>query len=201
MLILVLGFIIYSQQRRLRFLRRELDQNIRLAQTKMNPHFIGNTLNSIDALINQEEIDKASEYLISFSRLSNAVLRNSERLSIPLNEEMEMLTHYIKLEQLRLSDRFTYAITVDDSLPMHAILVPPMLLQPVVENAIWHGLQYKIRHLNEPGRVEIVIRRSELTPNLLLCEITDNGIGRAKSQELQAQSAASPPREHSTEII
>lgn len=199
-------FIILYQRKRLAKMEQERNFSLRLAQTKMNPHFIGNTLNSIDSLINNEELpdgkEKASEYLVKFSRLAEAILQNSDKVHISLQQELDILKNYIELERLRLNEKFEYTLRVSDDLPLNAIKIPPMLIQPIIENAIWHGLQHKIVHDGEEGELTIVFSGVSGSTAFIRCQVTDNGIGRERARKLQQGSASTQnERSHATDIV
>ena len=140
-------------------------------RAQMNPHFIFNCLNSINRFILKNESEAASSYLTQFSRLIRMVLTNSGKSSISLEEEVNMLTLYMDMEKLRFKDAFNYQFEFDPDVDVQGISVPPLLLQPFVENAIWHGLMHK----KENGLVVIAF---SLQYNTLVCTITDNGAGR-----------------------
>ena len=179
-LIATISFIYYRS--RLKNLNKALENKMEALRAQMNPHFISNSLNAIDSLINQERNDEASEYIIDFSRLCRLVLNHSKEKWITLEEELETLNYFIVLEKLRLGDNLTYSIEVDDELNQTDIRIPPMLLQPFVENAIWHGIQKK----QAPGHLEVAVFKNDL--GQLECHITDDGIGREKAQALQQES-------------
>jgi ligand-binding sensor domain-containing protein/two-component sensor histidine kinase len=149
---------------------------------QMNPHFLFNSLNSIDSYIIRNESKKASEYLNNFARLMRLILQNSRSNYISLKDELEALELYLQMESLRFKNKFSYAIDVDEKLDVNSIVIPPMLIQPYVENAIWHGLMHKTN--GEEGKVELGLYKNE---DNLLCIIRDNGIGRKKSSELKEQ--------------
>ncbi|MBO0322831.1 histidine kinase [Muricauda sp. CAU 1633] len=151
-------------------------------RTQMNPHFIFNALNSVNNYIAKSDERSANRFLSEFSVLMRSVLENSEEDFIPLSKELELLELYVKLEHSRFSDKFDYNIDVDKQVDIDAFQIPPMLLQPYIENAIWHGLRYK----DEKGFLKIALK--QLTPNLLEITITDNGIGRKKSAELKTSN-------------
>ena len=148
----------------------------------MNPHFIFNALNSVNNYIAKNDERSANRFLSEFSVLMRSVLENSEEDFIPLSKELELLELYVKLEHSRFSDKFDYEIEVDQQVDVEAFQIPPMLLQPYIENAIWHGLRYK----EEKGFLKIALK--QLTPNVLEISIADNGIGRKKSAELKTQN-------------
>jgi LytS/YehU family sensor histidine kinase len=147
---------------------------------QMNPHFLFNSLNSIDSYIIRNESKKASEYLNNFARLMRLILQNSRSNYISLKDELEALELYLLMESLRFKNKFSYAVHVDERLDASSIVIPPMLIQPYVENAIWHGLMHKTN--GEEGKVELSLYKSE---DNLLCVIRDNGIGRKKAAELK----------------
>jgi len=147
----------------------------------MNPHFIFNALTSINNFIAKQDDRSANKYLSDFSRLMRMVLQNSEKEFVSLEEEVELLTLYLKLEHARFGDQFDYAIDLNDDLELADVQIPPMLLQPFVENAIWHGLRYKATK----GQLSISIKPS--SGNSYIVRIEDNGIGRARSQALKTK--------------
>lgn len=151
-------------------------------RSQMNPHFIFNALNSVNNYISKSDERSANRYLSDFSTLMRAVLENSEEDFIPLSKEIELLELYTKLEHSRFSDKFDYEINVDAEIDVDAYQIPPMLLQPYIENAIWHGLRYK----EEKGFLHINLHRKDA--NSIEIMIEDNGIGRSKSAELKTQN-------------
>ncbi|WP_431162650.1 tetratricopeptide repeat-containing sensor histidine kinase [Flagellimonas beolgyonensis] len=148
-------------------------------RTQMNPHFIFNALNSVNTYIAKSDERSANRFLSEFSVLMRSVLENSEEDFIPLTKELELLELYVKLEHSRFADKFEYEINVADNVDVDAFQIPPMLLQPYIENAIWHGLRYK----EEKGFLKINVR--EITPDILEITIADNGIGRKQSAALK----------------
>ena len=151
-------------------------------RAQMNPHFIFNCLSSINCFILENNTEKASDYLTRFSRLIRMVLTNSEKSLITLDEELKMLRLYLDMERLRFENSFDYNITYTNDVEAESVLVPPLLLQPFCENAIWHGLMNK----DGQGHLNITIMQED---TFLNCVITDDGIGRAKAGELNMVSA------------
>jgi len=143
----------------------------------MNPHFIFNSLNSIQYFILKKEPKAAYNYLTKFSSLMRMILQNSKHKSISLKEENDWLKTYLELENLRMENTLEFSITMDNDIQPDRIYVPTMVLQPYVENAIIHGL------LPKEGNRKLTIEIT-LDGQKLKCIISDNGIGRAKSQEL-----------------
>ena len=173
-----------------RQVRRGQQVQLRLAQTEqqallaqMNPHFIFNCLNSIKLYTLQHDADKASDYLTKFARLIRLVLENSRSKLVPLQNELEALQLYIELEAMRFKQKVQFAIHVSPDIDQRYLCIPPLLLQPYVENAIWHGLMHK----PEGGTVTVEV--SQPKDNLLHIEITDDGVGRERAKELKSKSA------------
>jgi ligand-binding sensor domain-containing protein len=178
------------------FNRRLAQVEMSALRAQMNPHFVFNCLNSINRFILVNEPDAASEYLTKFSRLIRLILDNSRSETVPLDKELEALRLYIEMEAMRFEGRFAYSIEVDPALQPEHLEVPPLLIQPFVENAIWHGLM----HQKERGLLRIVVGGTDPISTLqkhserantsgLHIQIEDNGVGRAKAQELKSKSA------------
>lgn len=151
-------------------------------RSQMNPHFIFNALNSVNNYIAKSDERSANRYLSEFSTLMRSVLENSEEDFIPLSKELELLELYVKLEHSRFPDKFDYEINIDEHLDIGAFQIPPMLLQPYIENSIWHGLRYK----EEKGFLNINLKQKD--KETLEITITDDGIGRKKSAALKTMN-------------
>lgn len=145
---------------------------------EMNPHFIFNSLNSVNQFISENKELEANKYLTSYSNLMRNMMENSNKDFVTLNNEVEQLKKYLDLEHLRFNEKFDYEITIDDALDGDAVLVPNMLLQPHLENAIWHGLRYK----EGKGFLKLDFK---LKNNIVKVIVDDNGIGLTKSKELK----------------
>ncbi len=163
-----------------------LKNNIREAEmqtlrSQMNPHFIFNTLNSINSYIIENKREVASEYLTTFSKLMRNILDLSKHEIITLEKEISTLKLYMELEALRLENKFDYTIILDKKIEPELVKIPPLIIQPFVENAIWHGLHNK----KENGH--IFIRVDEKDKNQLSVTVEDNGIGRKASSLLKKQ--------------
>jgi LytS/YehU family sensor histidine kinase len=150
-------------------------------RAQMNPHFVFNCLNSIQECIVTQKYGEASLYLNKFSKLFRSVLNNSGKVMVTLAEEIEVLELYLVLEHMRFEKSFHYTIETDEELEADEILIPSMLLQPYVENALWHGLMHKEenRHLS--------ISFDKIGTDAFECVIEDNGIGRKKALELKEE--------------
>ncbi len=151
-------------------------------RSQMNPHFIFNALNSVNNYIAKSDERSANRFLSEFSVLMRTVLENSEEDFIPLSKELELLQLYVKLEHSRFPEKFDFDIEIDKGLDVDAFEIPPMLLQPYIENAIWHGLRYK----EEKGFLKIALK--QLNEESVQITISDNGIGRKKSAELKTKN-------------
>lgn len=124
---------------------RALKAESRALKSQMNPHFIFNSLNSIDSFIINNEPEMASDYLTKFSKLIRNILEYSNQETISLDDEFKSLKVYLKMEQLRFKNKFNYTIQIDDEIDSHKTFIPTMVIQPFVENAIWHGLVQKMK--------------------------------------------------------
>ena len=148
-------------------------------RTQMNPHFIFNSLNSVNSFISQNDERSANKYLSEFSRLMRMVLENSKYDFVSLASEVKTLELYIGLEHLRFEDKFDFEFEIDVA-SVDEIHVPPMLIQPYIENAVWHGLRYG----DEKGTLKVSCTESK---DSLHWAIQDNGIGRARSKEIKTK--------------
>ncbi len=176
-LLLLVAFLMYKYIRQQRLANNLLA--LKSLRSQMNPHFIFNALNSVNSFIASNDERTANKYLTDFSKLMRAVLENSEEDFIPLEKEIELLQLYTQLEHFRFQDKFAYAIHVDEKIKVADFVIPPMLLQPYIENAVWHGLRYK----KEKGNLNIDI--SQEKEDEIKITITDDGIGRKKSKALK----------------
>lgn len=145
----------------------------------MNPHFVFNALNSIQEYIVLNEKRLAAKYLGKFADLMRLYLNQSKQKTITLEEEIQAISLYLELEKIRFEESLEYTLKIDKTLDYHNITIPPMLIQPYVENAIKHGLLHKER--NRRLSVEL---KSDKSQKILICEIIDNGIGRKASQKI-----------------
>ena len=145
-------------------------------QSQMNPHFLFNSLNSINNFIIKSQVEKASDYITKFSKLIREILKNSTKNTISLAEELSNLKIYVLLENIRIEGGFTYNVEIDQALNPELIKVPPLFLQPYVENSIWHGLT----HIEGDKKIDLVI--SKINKSIKF-EIIDNGIGYTKSKD------------------
>lgn len=173
----IAGFF-YMRHRELQSNRRALQLELGSLRSQMNPHFIFNSLNSIHKYIWSNQTEEASEYLTKFSRLMRIILENTQHPLVVLSKELQSLSLYLELESLRCSNKFSYSIHVDPEIDQDDVLIPPLIIQPFVENAIWHGLV----HREGIGELKIEIM---LQKKIFICTVSDNGIGRKKAMEIK----------------
>lgn len=150
-------------------------------RSQMNPHFIFNALNSVNNYIAKKDELSANRYLSDFAFLMRSVMENSKHDFIPLTDEIKIVELYIKLEHERFKEKFDYTFIVDEDINTESFLIPPMLIQPYIENAVWHGLRYK----EEKGKLDVELNQFD---KHLEITIKDDGIGREKSQELKTKN-------------
>ncbi|PRB01313.1 histidine kinase [Chryseobacterium sp. MYb7] len=179
-LILLTGLIIFI----FRTLKKVQTKNKKIAlqslRREMNPHFIFNSLNSVNHFIATNNELEANQYLTKFSKLMRGVMENSTEDFIPFQQELDLLQNYLALEKTRFADKFDYEIEVDENLNMQNLQVPGMLLQPFLENAVWHGLRYRA----DKGFLKLSFEKNESHLKIL---IEDNGIGIEESKKQKTQ--------------
>ena len=159
------------------------ESELKALKSQMNPHFIFNALNSIQMQFMYGDKLIANEQLNNFTYLTRQILEISGKKSIPIADEIEILTKYLELEQLRFKKDFTYSINVSDKIDEDFHKIPPMLIQPIIENSIKHGL------LHQKGDKKVQIHFDiDDKESHLICTIIDNGIGRQKSAEIKAKN-------------
>lgn len=186
MLIVIIIFsyilVLYKGKQKRGKLEKDLIQYMQKAvNQQMNPHFIFNTLNSIQFyLLNNDKIS-SSKYISKFSKLMRLTLDNSQTTLIPLFTEIEALQLYLELEQVRYKNKFQFELIIDSDIDIESTYIPPLIIQPHIENAIWHGLMHLEN--DKEGRINVKFENSN---NFLLCYIEDNGIGRKRAEEIKA---------------
>jgi tetratricopeptide (TPR) repeat protein/anti-sigma regulatory factor (Ser/Thr protein kinase) len=151
------------------------DTEMKALRSQMNPHFIFNSLNSISDYLSKHDLKTADYYLTKFAKLMRLILEHSERKEVTLSDDLQALELYLQLEALRLNNKFKYEIIVDEAIDKESTLVPPLLLQPFVENSIWHGIAPKV------GEGKILIRITK-EDGMINCIVEDNGVGRNQSE-------------------
>ncbi len=177
LLFVLLLFFIYFRQRRIRESQEKILLEQRLLRSQMNPHFIFNSLASVQNFIVKQDETKASIYLSRFSELVRSILNNSLEEQITLEREINTIQNYLELQKVRFPEKFDYSLHVDDSLDIENTFIPPMMAQPFIENAIEHGIKHKVIK----GNISISFKRQNHYVELV---VEDNGIGREKAKEL-----------------
>ncbi len=185
----IIYFVYKNQQRNKK--RHEQEKNTLKIQAveleaqalraQMNPHFIFNSLNSIKSLIQQNENEKSVTYLTTFSKLIRTLLNNADKKEISLFDEMETCKLYLQLEAMRFDAKFNFAVNVDENIDLKSIQVPALIIQPFIENAIWHGIVPR----NTSGKVSLNVLRKNGIIEVL---IDDDGIGREASAQNKSAS-------------
>ena len=168
-----------EEQLKASFQKQLAEVEMSALRAQMNPHFLFNTMNSINHYILKNEPDEASDYLTKFSRLVRQILNNSKSKTVSLNDELSALQLYVEMEQLRFENKFEFEVFVEEDINRAQIKLPPLLIQPYIENAIWHGLMHK----EESGKIELSIGQDN---GVLQISIKDNGIGREKAKEYKS---------------
>lgn len=190
--VFLLWYIVYMRWRNIRIKhedeKRILEiekQMFSLEQTalrlQINPHFIFNSLNSIQSFVIASDTDLAINYLAKFAQLMRLILSNSHMAFIPVTDELKALHYYMDIERLRFDNKFDYQFVIDPAIDADFTEIPPMIIQPYVENAILHGI------LNKKGKGNITISMKKLESSIL-CVVEDDGIGREAANEIKARS-------------
>lgn len=175
----IIIFIIYRNSREKRRANELLA--LKSLRSQMNPHFIFNALNSVNSFISKNDERSANKFLSEFSKLMRMVLENSHEDFVSLTQELAVIELYVKLEHYRFRDKFDYTYNLDDSIDAEHYDIPPMLIQPFIENAVWHGLRYK----EDFGKMSVNIYEEQ---GSIIVEIKDDGIGRLKSKSLKTKN-------------
>lgn len=176
-------FRLKQKHREENLMRKNVEIEQHLLRSQMNPHFIFNSLNSIQGLISSNNSYLAEVYLSKFAHLVRSILENSKKTSVSLSEDISNLKLYLDLESMRFVDSFEYKLIVDPLLDAHNTFTPPLLVQPFVENSIKHGL---IKMTEKKGTIKIDYFRQS---DYLMCVVEDNGIGRSASQKLKERDS------------
>jgi len=174
----ILSFRYTRLEKDLKLKRQMMRSEQKALRSQMNPHFIFNALNSIRRYILENDTDNADFYLTSFASLMRKVLDNSKFEFISLDEEIKTLKLYLELEKMRFDESFTFNLFIDENIKMNSVFLPTMIIQPILENAIWHGLA----PLNKDGLLLLEIKK--IDEKSFICIVDDNGIGREKAAEI-----------------
>ena len=165
------------------FQKQKSELEMKVLRAQINPHFFFNCMNSINKMILNQESEEASLYLTKFSKLVRTCLENSEVNQIPLEEELQLLKSYITLEELRFKEKIQLSIHIDSAIAPCEVLIPPLILQPFIENAIWHGFMHFPQKSTAIININILRKNNHLNINII-----DNGIGIEKAQQINQES-------------
>ncbi|MEZ5195151.1 MAG: histidine kinase [Bacteroidales bacterium] len=177
-LIISLFLLLFFQRKRLKAEQNSHSLEQKLLRSQMNPHFIFNSLASIQNFVLNQKATEASIYLSRFSQLVRNILDSSVDESVPLQKEIETIRNYLELQKVRYAGQFEYSLIVDERIDEENMMIPPMLAQPFIENSIEHGIKYK----ETPGQIDI---RFHLEGDLIRFEVEDDGVGREKAKEIE----------------
>lgn len=178
-ILLITSFIIFRSSKKRKIANQLLA--LKSLRTQMNPHFIFNALNSVNGFIAANDERQANKYLADFSKLMRAVLENSKSDLVPLESELSIIKLYLQLEHFRFKEKFDYSFEISPDIAIDEIDIPPMFIQPYIENSVWHGLRYK----KNKGFLKVNCFKEANTIHFI---IEDNGIGRKNSQQFKTQN-------------
>ena len=179
----LIGFLLFKRKQKSDFQAKVSVTELKALQAQMNPHFIFNSLNSINSFIIKNDSESATNYLTKFSKLIRKTLESSAEKEVLLKDDIEVLKNYLDIEKKRLNNSFTYTIQVDDSVDANNTLIPPLILQPFLENSIWHG----IAQMENSGHITIEFKKEY---NMLFCSVDDNGVGRQQGVKPNKQNTS-----------
>ena len=169
----------FNRRKKIAFDKTVSEVEMKALRSQMNPHFIFNSLHSINKFMMDNEKENASEYLSKFSKLMRLILENSREQGVPVEKDLSALELYLQLEKLRFQNKFDYSISVAENIDKENTLIQPMMLQPFVENSIVHGIQNK----EGQGKISVSISRDG---EMIKCIVEDNGIGREESMSISS---------------
>ncbi len=185
LLLLIVIAYFFLRQRKAKEKQRKSELEHKVLRAQMNPHFIFNSLNSIQRIFIEGDEDLANDYISNFGKLLRIIMENSGKNSVSIRDEIETLKLYLDVEMIRLDGKIDYLFDLDPNLDLLNNFIPPLIIQPFVENAIWHGILPK--EDNDNGKIYVNIKRH--SEKLILCSIIDNGIGISKSLSMKASTS------------
>ena len=189
-IVLLLGggfwFVTDRIRRKEKFERETAQLETQALRSQMNPHFIFNALNSINAYVQKNDPDNATSFLTKFARVMRSVLENSRHSEVPLQDDLDTLRGYMDLERKRMNEQFDFTIEVDPAIDPEEVMVPPLVVQPFVENAIWHGMKGR----EDKGHITL---RVKLEGQQLIWQIEDDGVGRQAKSEPPSEPTLGQP--------
>jgi tetratricopeptide (TPR) repeat protein len=171
----IIGFY-RSNQRKIKQQQKEAEMLQTLLRTQMNPHFIFNSMSVIQSYIYDNDVKNSSKFLVNFSRLIRLILENSPKEFIPISTEVEILQKYLEAQKLRFEERFEFSVEIEDQMMLENAMIPPMITQPFIENAIEHGQLHTVKD----GFIKVLFSKNK---EMLEIRIEDNGIGRKSAEK------------------
>jgi len=174
--------------------KRQHDLELNALRAQMNPHFVHNSLNAIQYYIQLNEVEKSEDYLAKFSKLMRLFFEYSRKQSISLENELKLLNNYLEIEELRFEENLEYTVEVDNKLDTEDVFLPPMILQPILENAVNHGIFHK------KGKGTLELKFIYISNTSFKVEVIDNGIGVNKAREL-SKNKTHTHTEHSSFVL
>lgn len=184
LILIVLAIVFIRRQSKLKQQKKTAELENKALRAQMNPHFIFNALNSIQRIYVEGNIEKANDFMGDFAQLMRKVLENSSNSKISIHEELETLRLYMDLEKLRCKNQFSYTISVDENISIFNAHIPPLIIQPFVENAIWHGI---LSLKDRKGEINISLRQK--STDSVLITIADNGVGFSNDEKSEKHSS------------
>ncbi|OMP32480.1 tetratricopeptide repeat protein [Mangrovimonas sp. DI 80] len=172
-LLIIASFLLYKRRKEVMTKALITETELKALRSQMNPHFIFNSLNSISDYVLKNDKESAINYLSKFSKLIRQILENSEKELVPLDEDIAILENYLDIERRRFSNKFSYSINTDKNIDPQNTLIPPLILQPFIENSIIHGFKKK----DNDGMINISFTKEN---NIIICTVEDNGVGRVE---------------------
>jgi LytS/YehU family sensor histidine kinase len=179
-LVIILMALLFIRQNKIRAEHKTVVLEQKLLRLQMNPHFIFNALSNILNFISRKDTTNAATYLTTFSSLLRTTLESSREDYVLLADEIKSIKNYLDLQLLRYENKFTYSMEVDEEIDLESAIIPPMLIQPFIENAIEHGIRHKV------GKGHVFVR-FRLVDKKIICEVEDDGVGREKAWEAEYQ--------------
>jgi len=184
LILVVFAVVFVRRQSKLKQQKKTAELENKALRAQMNPHFIFNALNSIQRIYVEGNIEKANDFMGDFAQLMRKVLENSSNSKISIHEELETLRLYMDLEKLRCKNKFSYTISVDENISIFNAHIPPLIIQPFVENAIWHGV---LPLTNTEGEIKISLKQK--SADSVLITIADNGVGFNNEEKSEKHSS------------
>lgn len=198
-------FVVFSQKKNkiietnllkeLELMRQRHSVELNALRSQMNPHFVYNSLNAIQYYIQRNEVELSENYLVKFSKLVRLFFEFSRRKYITITEEVGLLEHYLSLEKMRFEEKLNFTIEIDDNLDADSLIIPSMMLQPIVENSVNHGIFHK------KGSGMINVTFTGLGNHTFKVTIADDGVGLRKAGEIAAATYSQKSKSHSSDVL